>query len=86
MSRVVLLEYGIGFSAVMIAVRMVWIYGETYIAYAVRRWVWRVEAEEPEPRRMFVIGWGGMRGVLSLAAAVSCRMRFQMEGRFRREV
>jgi monovalent cation/hydrogen antiporter len=71
MSRVVLLEYGVGFSAVMIGVRMAWVYGETYIAYAVRRWVQRVEVEEPEPRRVFVIGWGGMRGVLSLAAAVS---------------
>ena len=71
MSRVVLLEYGVGFSAVMIAVRMVWVYGETYIAYAVQRWVQKVEVEEPEPRRLFVIGWGGMRGVLSLAAAVS---------------
>jgi Na+/H+ antiporter len=71
MSRVVLIEYGVGFSAVMIAVRMAWIYGETYIAYAVQRWVQKVEVEEPEPRRLFVIGWGGMRGVLSLAAAVS---------------
>jgi Na+/H+ antiporter len=71
MSRVVLLEYGVGFSTVMIAVRMAWVYGETYIAYAVRRWVQKVEVEEPEPRRVFVIGWGGMRGVLSLAAAVS---------------
>jgi CPA1 family monovalent cation:H+ antiporter len=71
LSRVVLLEYGVGFSAVMIGVRMAWVYGETYIAYAVRRWVQRVEVEEPEPRRVFVIGWGGMRGVLSLAAAVS---------------
>jgi len=71
MSRVVLLEYGVGFSAMIIAVRMVWVYGETYIAYAVRRWVQKVEVEEPEPRRLFVIGWGGMRGVLSLAAAVS---------------
>lgn len=71
MSRVVLVEYGVGFSAVMIAVRMVWVYGETYIAYAVQRWVQKVEVEEPEPRRLFVIGWGGMRGVLSLAAAVS---------------
>jgi Na+/H+ antiporter len=71
MSRVVLLEYGVGFSGVMIAVRMAWVYGETYIAYAVRRWARKVEAEEPEPRRVFVIGWGGMRGVLSLAAAVS---------------
>jgi monovalent cation/hydrogen antiporter len=71
MSRAVLVVYGVGFSAVMITVRMVWVYGETYIAYVVQRWVRKVEVEEPEPRRLFVIGWGGMRGVLSLAAAVS---------------
>jgi Na+/H+ antiporter len=71
MSHMVLLEYGVGFSAVMISVRMAWVYGETYIAYAVRRWFRNVRVEEPEPRRMFVIAWGGMRGVLSLAAAVS---------------
>jgi Na+/H+ antiporter len=71
MSRVVLLEYGVGFSAVMIAVRMAWVYGETYAVYAVRRWARKAGVEKPEPRRLFVIGWGGMRGVLSLAAAVS---------------
>jgi monovalent cation/hydrogen antiporter len=71
LSRLVLLEYGVGFSVVIIALRMAWVYGETYIAYAVRRWVQKVEVEEPEPRGLFVIGWGGMRGVLSLAAAVS---------------
>ena len=71
MSRIVLLEYGVGFSAMMIAVRMAWVYGETYIAYAVQRWLQKVKVEKPEPRRLFVIGWGGMRGVLSLAAAVS---------------
>lgn len=71
MSRIVLLEYGVGFSIVMIAVRLAWVYGETYIAYAVRRWVQKVHAEQPDPRKLFIIGWGGMRGVLSLAAAVS---------------
>ncbi len=71
MSHMVLLEYGVGFSAVMIAVRMVWVYGETYIAYAVRRWIQKVEVKKPESRRLFVIGRGGMRGVLSLVAAVS---------------
>lgn len=71
MSRVVLLEYGVGFSAVMIAVRMAWVFGETYIAYALGRWVSKTNPEAPEPRSLFVIGWGGMRGVLSLAAAVS---------------
>ena len=71
MSRAVLLEYGVGFSAVMMIVRMAWVYGETYIAYAVRRWWLKVEVTRPEARSVFVIGWGGMRGVLSLAAAVS---------------
>lgn len=71
LSRLVLLEYGVGFSVVIIVLRMAWVYGETYIAYAVRRWLQKVEVKEPEPRGLFVIGWGGMRGVLSLAAAVS---------------
>ena len=71
MSHEVLLEYGVGFSVVMIIVRMVWVYGETYIAYAIRRWIHKVKVVEPNPRTVFVIGWGGMRGVLSLAAAVS---------------
>ena len=71
MSRIVLLEYGLGFSAVMIAVRMGWVFGETYLVYAVRRWMQKEQVENPEPRRLIVIGWGGMRGVLSLAAAVS---------------
>jgi Na+/H+ antiporter len=71
MSRIVLLEYGVGFSAAMIAVRMGWVFGETYLAYAVHRWVQKEQVEDPEPRRLIVIGWGGMRGVLSLAAAVS---------------
>jgi Na+/H+ antiporter len=71
MSRAVLLEYGVGFSAVMMIVRMAWVYGETYLAYAVRRWWLKEEVKQPEARSVFVIGSGGMRGVLSLAAAVS---------------
>jgi len=71
LSRLVLLEYGVGFSAAIIALRMAWVYGETYIAYAVQRWVRKIEVDAPEPRGLFVVGWGGMRGVLSLAAAVS---------------
>jgi len=69
--RLVMLEYGIGFSAAIIALRMAWVYGETYIAYAVQRWIQKIEVDAPEPRGLFVVGWGGMRGVLSLAAAVS---------------
>jgi CPA1 family monovalent cation:H+ antiporter len=83
LSRLVLLEYGIGFSAAIIALRMVWVYGANYIAYAVRRWVQKVQVEEPKPRGLFVIGWGGMRGVLSLAAAVSLPYALPGGGMFR---
>ena len=71
MSHKVLFEYGVGFSVVMIVVRMVWVYGETYIVYAIRRLIRKLDDPVPNPRAVFVIGWGGMRGVLSLAAAVS---------------
>jgi Na+/H+ antiporter len=83
LSRLVLLEYGVGFSLAIIALRMAWVYGETYIAYAMRRWVQRLEVKEPDPRQLFVIGWGGMRGVLSLAAAVSLPYVLPGGGMFR---
>jgi monovalent cation/hydrogen antiporter len=83
LSRLVLLEYGVGFSVVIIALRMAWVYGETYIAYAGQRWVQKVEVKEPDPRQLFVIGWGGMRGVLSLAAAVSLPYALPGGGMFR---
>jgi len=83
LSRLVLLEYGVGFSVAIIALRMAWVYGETYIAYVVRRWVQKVEVKEPDPRGLFVIGWGGMRGVLSLAAAVSLPYALPGGGMFR---
>jgi CPA1 family monovalent cation:H+ antiporter len=70
-SHSVLLKYGIGFSIAMIAVRMAWVYGETYISYALRRWVQKVEPDLPRPETTFIIGWGGMRVVLSIAAAIS---------------
>jgi len=46
----VLLECGIGFSAAVIVLRMAWVYGETYIECAIRRWVQKIEVERPEPR------------------------------------
>ncbi len=69
--RVQLIEYGVGFSAVMILIRVVWVFGETYGAYALQRWGFGEPATLPEPKSVFIIGWSGMRGVLSLAAAIS---------------
>lgn len=71
LSRSVLLRYGVGFSLAMIAVRMLWVFGEMYLSYLLRRRTEGRHIEAPRPAEVFIIGWGGMRGVLSLAAAIS---------------
>jgi NhaP-type Na+/H+ or K+/H+ antiporter len=71
MSRSVLLRYGVGFSFAMIAIRVLWVFGETYLAYGLRNRSEENFTPPPNPGEVFIIGWGGMRGVLSLAAAVS---------------
>ncbi len=63
---------GAGFISVLVLVlRLAWIYPAGFILRAVRlRWLGR-EQQPLDPRRTFIIGWAGMRGVLTLAAALS---------------
>jgi monovalent cation/hydrogen antiporter len=84
LSRLVLLEYGVGFSAAIIALRMAWVYGETYIAYAVQRWVRKIEVDAPEPRGLFVVGWGGCEECCRWQRQCPSSIRCRMEGCFRR--
>ena len=66
-------KYGLIISAIIIAIRMIWIYPGTFIP----RWLSRrIRETEPDPgwKGSFVIGWAGMRGVVSLAAALSLPM------------
>lgn len=67
---VTLLEYGGIFSAILIALRMIWVFPAVKIAYLLRRWTGHAE-KQPGARDVFVIGWTGMRGVVALAAAIS---------------
>ncbi len=67
---VTLLEYGGIFSAILIALRMVWVFPAVKMAYLLRRWAGHAE-KQPDARDVFVIGWTGMRGVVALAAAIS---------------
>lgn len=69
--RLTLIEYATAFSLLMILVRMLWVFAETYGTYTIRQWLKTPENAKPEARSVFVIGWGGMRGVLSLAAALT---------------
>ena len=65
-----LLEYGVAFSVILIALRMAWVFPAVKMASLLRRWTGHVE-KQPDARDVFVIGWTGMRGVVALAAAIS---------------
>ncbi len=67
-----LVLYGAGFSLAMIALRVAWIFLDALISNFVGRLFTRSPGQSVKGKRQLaVVGWGGMRGVLSLAAAVS---------------
>jgi len=67
-----LLLYGATFSAVLIVLRMAWVFPGAYVSAWIRRVVFRSSSLGPPTKRnIFVVGWTGMRGVVSLAAALS---------------
>ena len=66
-----LLLYGASFSALLILLRILWTFPGATLAYVLRRRLQRQNEPRPQIRRMFVVGWTGMRGVVSLAAALA---------------
>ncbi len=69
-----LIRYGAIFSAVLIALRLVWIFPGAELAYQVRTRLLGQRYARPPARAVFVVGWTGMRGVVALAAAISLPM------------
>jgi CPA1 family monovalent cation:H+ antiporter len=65
------LRTGIIFSALIILLRLIWVYPGGWASNWIRRRILRQPIPFPDPRQLFVIGWAGMRGVVALAAAVS---------------
>jgi monovalent cation/hydrogen antiporter len=62
--------YGAIFSVLLILLRLAWVFPGARLSHWVRtrfghHW------EAPSPRQIFVVGWTGMRGVVSLAAALA---------------
>lgn len=66
-----LLQAGAVFSVSIVLLRLVWIFAEIYAVYWYRRLRREPNNAAPRPRELLVLSWGGMRGVLSLAAAFS---------------
>lgn len=66
-----LTTYALTFSALLVLLRLVWMYPAAHAAWWVRTRLIRQSYERPRPSQIFVIGWTGMRGVVALAAANS---------------
>lgn len=65
-----LVGYSIIISLVTIVVRMIWVFPGTYLP----RWIYRTSKNSekyPNWKSVFIVAWSGMRGVVSLAAALS---------------
>ena len=63
------IKYGVIISLVIILIRFLWVYPTTFIP----RWLFKSVRKEQSPgwKVPLVIGWTGMRGVVSLATALS---------------
>ena len=66
-----LILYGALFSAVVILLRLIWMFPGARIANLIRRKLLHQDVAVPSARQVFVVGWTGMRGVVALAAAIS---------------
>jgi monovalent cation/hydrogen antiporter len=62
--------YGASISVVTMLVRMLWVYPGAYLPGLLSK---RIRKREPVPgwKSVFLIGWSGMRGVVSLASALA---------------
>ncbi len=64
------IRYGLIISVLIIVIRLVWVYAATYIPLLLFK---KLQNMYPLPRvkDIFLVGWAGMRGVVSLASALS---------------
>lgn len=64
------IRYGLIISFMAIAIRIAWVYLWTYIRHFLQ--ILRAKSSPDQHwKGLFLIGWSGMRGVVSLAAAFS---------------
>ena len=59
------------FVALLILLRLVWVYPGAYFAYFIRNRFFYQKDKPPPPKQVFVVAWTGMRGVVALAAAIA---------------
>ena len=62
--------YGVVISVLIIVIRIVWVYPAAFIPRILFKSI-REKERRPDAKSIFLIGWSGMRGVVSLASALA---------------
>ena len=65
-----LASWAVVVSVTVIVVRLIWVFPGTYLPRLLSAKV-REREPMPQPRNVLIVGWAGMRGVVSLAAALA---------------
>ncbi len=71
LSAMQLARYGTVFAILVVALRVIWVFPGALIAFWIRRYLLHQQEPWPGGKQVFIVAWTGMRGVLSLAAAIS---------------
>jgi monovalent cation/hydrogen antiporter len=79
-----LLAQGALFSVFLILLRLIWVFPGAEVAWQVRTRLLHQNEVRPRLRGVFVLGWTGMRGVVSLAAALALPSLVRGGGEFPR--
>ena len=66
-----LILYGGLFSAIVIVLRLAWMFPGAHLSRLIRVRLLHQSYPAPSAKQIFVVGWTGMRGVVALAAAIA---------------
>lgn len=61
--------YALVINLICIVIRLAWIFPGAYLPFLIKKV--RDREEMPDWRQVFIVGWSGMRGIVSLAAALT---------------
>ena len=70
-----LITYAVAISLTVIVARFVWVFPATYLPRMLSKRI-RTSDPSPPPQAVAVISWAGMRGAVSLAAALALALDF----------
>ncbi len=77
-----LIAYGIGISLAVILIRIIWVMPVSYLSLLIRNRLHPEKIRKFQWRQVFIVAWTGLRGVVSLAAAMALPLTIASQENF----